>query len=227
MLAGHVGAALMLGRWERRAPIAAVVGASLWMDMLLWSLVLFGAEFVTIPADFSVTHQANFVFPYSHSLVASLAWSVAAAFLAYTMTRTASARWRLAMLMAAAVFCHWLLDVLVHVPELPLAGAGSRLFGLGLWQTLPWALTVEVLIVAGGMGLYLPRASLPRARKIGLALLCLGVTTVTLLGMTVAAPPPSADAMAGGALAMDLLVVALVAWLAHAARVSGESDAPG
>ena len=72
MFAGHVGAALALGRVERRVNVGVFVFAALVLDVLLWLLVLVGLESVTSPANFSATHQPEFAFPCSHGLSASL-----------------------------------------------------------------------------------------------------------------------------------------------------------
>src|SRR4051812_6666623 len=133
MFAGHVGAAMALARAERRINLGVLVFAALFLDFALWLLVLLGWESVTIPINFSATHQPEFVFPYSHGLLASIGWSAVAGlatFLAYP--RLNRAKVRAAVLVAAAVFSHWLLDALVHAPELPILGASSAKIGLGL-----------------------------------------------------------------------------------------------
>ncbi len=126
--------------------------------------------------------------------------------------------WRIAVLVAAAVFSHWLLDALVHLPELPLAGAGSPRVGLGLWQAMPVALLVEAGIVAVGLWLFLPGSTLSRGRSIGLAVLSLALLAFTILGMTIAPPPPSAQAMAGSSLVTLVAVCLLACWLGRAPR---------
>jgi len=214
MFAGHVGAGLAIGRLERRINVGVFIFAAVLIDFMLWLFVLLGWESLVIPADFSATHQPDFVFPYSHGLLAGIAWSAlagAAAFLWYT--RLKGARFRAAVLVAAAVFSHWLLDALVHVPELPVAGERSEKVGLGLWQIMPVALAVEALIATAGLFLFLSGAGISRAKKIWLAVLCLVVLVSTLLGMTVAPPPPSAIAMAGTSLVTIAVVVALAGWL--------------
>lgn len=71
MLAGHIGAALAIGRAERRINLGAIVSAALLLDCALWLFVLLGWESVTIPANFATARQLAFVFPYSHSLLAA------------------------------------------------------------------------------------------------------------------------------------------------------------
>lgn len=219
MFAGHVGAALAIGRAERRVNIGAFVAAALLLDLVLWLFVLLGWESVTITADFASTHQPEFVFPYSHGLLSSLLWSALAGAVAFAWSaRLGIPPWRVAVLVAAAVFSHWLLDALVHLPELPLAGAGSPRVGLGLWQAMPVALLVEAGIVAVGLWLFLPGSTMSRGRSIGLAVLSLALLAFTILGMTIAPPPPSAQAMAGSSLVTLVAVCLLACWLGRAPR---------
>jgi hypothetical protein len=47
--------------------------------------------------------------------------------------------------MGAAVLSHWVLDLMVHVPELPLGGETAAKVGLGLWNVMPPSLMLEGL----------------------------------------------------------------------------------
>ena len=224
MLAGHIGAGLAIGRADRRINVGVLIFAALLLDLLLWLFILLGWESASIPADFASSHQPHFTFPYSHGLVGSLAWSLLATLAAYWwFPRPGATKLRLAALFGAAVFSHWLLDALVHAPELRLAGPQSRMVGLGLWHSMPLALTVESLIVAVGLWLYLPRAPISRGKKLGVCVLGAGVLGFTIVGMTVAPAPPSVDAMAAGSLVTLLIVVALAWWLG---KVPGEPVYP-
>jgi hypothetical protein len=78
VFAGHIGAAMAIGRAERRVNLGVVVFATMFLDFVLWLLILLGWESATIPANFNTTHQPEFVFPYSHGLLASVGWSVLA-----------------------------------------------------------------------------------------------------------------------------------------------------
>jgi hypothetical protein len=227
MFAGHVGVALALGSAERRVRVGVFVTASMLLDIVLWLLVLSGAESVAIPADFARTHQPEFVFPWSHGLAASLAWAALAALAAWPMLAgLGAARTRAAALVAAAVFSHWLLDVLVHRPELPLLAAGSPHLGLGLWDRMPTALGVESALVALGLWLFLRDSRLPRRRSLALAALVVVLLAFTVVGMTVAPPPPSAGAMAATSLLMLLATCALADWLGRPLPPAGARSMP-
>ena len=216
MFAGHVGAGLLLGRGARAVNVGAFVVAALLLDLLLWCFVLAGWERVTVPADFRSTHQASFVFPWSHGLAAACGWSlIAAALVAWSQGPASALRLRAALLIAAAVLSHWLLDALVHVPELPLAGAGSMKLGLGLWRHMPAALALESLLVVAGLWLYLQGSGWVRWRAIVLVALCAVLLLFTIAGMTVAPPPPSVTAMAASSLVTLVVSCGLVLWVAN------------
>jgi hypothetical protein len=217
MLAGHVGAALAIGRVDRKLNIGILVFAALLLDCLLWLFVLIGWETATIAADFGNTHQAAFVFPYSHGWLSSIGWSALAGAVTLAWYARRQQSWvRPAACIAAAVHSHWLLDALVHAPELPIAGVSSPKLGLGLWQMMPLAIACESVITLAGLYLFLSGANLSRTRQLWLAVLVLVVLAFTIAGMTVAPPPPSATAMAAGSLFTIGLVVAIACWLGRA-----------
>ena len=199
---------------ERRVNLGLLCFAALLLDFVLWLLVLAGWESVTIPPDFIATHQPQFVFPYSHGLLAGIGWSVLAGAATFLWCRRLGpSRLRAAALVAAAVFSHWLLDALVHAPELPIAGAGSAKVGLWLWQDMPVALAVEAFVTFAGLYLFVAGAALSRPRKASLAALSLVVVGFTAIGMTAAPPPPSVGAMAATSLVTIIVVSLLAGWL--------------
>jgi len=213
MLAGHIGVALAVGSTERRVNVGVFIAAALLLDLVLWLFVLLGIESVSIPPDFETTRQVEFVFPYSHGLLAAAVWSVAAGAIGSWAYSRLQQRWRIGSLIAAAAFSHWLLDALVHKPELPLAGGGSLQLGLGLWDAMPIAVGVEAAIVVLGVYLFVAGSSLSRGRSVALAVLSLALLALTVFGMTIAPPAPSAFAMALSSLLTLVAVTALAVWL--------------
>ena len=218
MFAGHIGTALAVGRAERGVNVGAFVAAALLLDFLLWLFVLLGWESVVIPADFSGTHQPEFVFPYSHGLLASVVWCCLAGVVAFLLCSHLRTRWRAAALVAIAVLSHWLLDALVHRPELPLAGSGSHRVGLALWDHMPFALALEAALVLVGLILFISGARIGRRKAISLVVLSVVAMIFTAVGMTVAPPPPSATAMAASSLVTLTVVCVLACWFGKPAR---------
>lgn len=206
MFVGHIGAGLLLKRFEPRLNLGALLFAALFADLLLWALVLFGIETVGVPETAGSARFFTFVFPYSHGLAASVIWSGLAAL---TISFFAVRGSRLAWAAALAASSHFMLDLLVHIPELPVIGQGSLKLGLGLWRHMPIALVLELVLAAIALVLYLNSIQLSRAR----ALLLGGIVTVTAL-LTVIGPyipgelPPPA-ALALSSLLMVIVVVSL------------------
>jgi hypothetical protein len=62
---------------------------------------------------------------------------------------------RIALVMAIAVFSHWLIDLVVHTPDLPLWSDSSMKFGLGLWNNAIVTYVLEAALLLGALWLYL------------------------------------------------------------------------
>lgn len=212
MWAGHLGAALALKRGNRDVNLGVLFLATQLADVVLWILVLAGVEHVTVPADYAHRHYFLFDFPYSHSLPATAAWCLV------TFVVTAALgprigvgvrRFRAGGILAAAVFSHFFLDVLVH-PAQPLPNGNSTI-GIGLWDAMPIALALELGIVALGWRLFVRGNVLSRKRTRGLAGMVAIVSVLTVVGMTVAPAPTSLTAVAITSL-VSALVVSAIAW---------------
>ncbi len=111
---------------------------------------------------------------------------------------------------------HWFLNALVHVAELPLAGPGSPLVGLGLWRNLPVALAVEGGILTAGTCAFVRRGGAPRWRAFAIGGCGALALARTVIGMTAAPAPPSVTAMASTSLLTVVVVCGSIYWLASA-----------
>jgi hypothetical protein len=96
---------------------------------------------------------------------------------------------------AAAVFSHWVLDLIVHRPDLPLIPGNPIRVGLGVWNSIPATYVVEFGLYATGVALYL-RTTTATDRVGRYALWALvAVLAVTYVGSQAGPPPPSAQAI--------------------------------
>lgn len=215
MFAGHLAAGLALKQVGRRLNLGWLFFAALFHDFLLGILVLLGLEQIHVPAGFAQAHYLTFTFPYSHGLAASLIWSL----LAFGITYAALPRWtskernQAGLAIALAVFSHFVLDWLVHIPDLPLLGKDSLKIGLGLWITPLFALALESALVLAGFITYLvavkPKGGLARW---GLGLLLLLVTALTVSGTLFAETPPPAAGAAMSWIFQPFLISGLAYW---------------
>lgn len=118
----------------------------------------------------------------------------------------------------ALVVSHWVLDVITHIPDMPLYPGGPK-FGLGLWNSVPGTLAAETLLFALGVWIY---ARATRARDALGKWAFAGVTAFLFVGFVVNAngtPPPSVTALWIMALALGALTLWL-AWFADHHRSS-------
>lgn len=213
MFAGHLGVGLALKGRCRSVGLGVLLAAALLPDIVLWALVVVGVEKVQAPVDYRTAADFEFDFPYSHSLAATVAWSLLAGASGALCRRHRPDRWRVAFVVAAGVFSHFILDWLVHRPELPLLGPGSPQLGLGLWRHLVIAWTVEGLIAFAGVWLYLRAVKIPLARRVTLVGVMALVMAVTVWGQAQRTAPPAPTEMAWSSLVTIAFVVALGVWI--------------
>ena len=214
MFIGHFGLAFALKRAEPRTSLGTLFVAVQWVD-ILWALfLLLGWEHVDVVPGFTPVSPFDFLdYPLSHSLLAAVVWSglFGAAYYSWPTSDT-SRHLKRTLVVMVAVASHWFLDLIAHVPDLPLLGNDSTKVGLGLWRSLPATLAVESLLLAGGIFILLRRPSRqhpPRpVRILALAGFLLGIYLLSVFGP----PPPSAAVVAWTVLAGAVLLLALAIW---------------
>lgn len=209
MFIGHFAVALGAKKAEPRVPLAAWLVAAFGLDVL-WPLFLVsGLETVRIVPGITAFTPLDFVsYPWSHSLLMSVAWGVVAGLIA-------SRVWpgpRTFALVAAAVVSHWVLDYVTHRPDLPL-WPGGPLMGLGLWNSVPGTLIIEGLMFAAAVVVY-SRAFPERdsAGRWGLVVMLMLVTFMWSTG-PFSPPPPSVDAVMWMCLALVPILAIWAVWI--------------
>lgn len=228
MFLGHYGLALALKRVEPKISLGTLFVAAQLADLLWGIFLLLGWEHVRIlPDDNPLLTLQFYDYPISHSLVAAVAWGLAAAALYYSWpTRDTTRHWQAAALVGAAVVSHWVLDLVVHVPDLPLAGNDSLKAGLGLWRYFWPSVALELLVLGAGAALYVARRSRRhpvRPVRLGLVLLLLVITyAASLLGP----PPPSVMVIGVSDVIFLLGIGALAAWADRAASAPELARSP-
>ena len=204
MFIGHFALGFGAKKAAPEVSLGTLFLACQFADLLWPSLVLAGLETVEVQPGNTVVTPLNFThYPYSHSLMAMWVWAVLGAlgYMAFRRSRLQSG-----LVIAALVLSHWVLDVLTHRPDLPITLTGTGRLGLGLWNSLPAAVAVEVLLFMVGVGLY-ARATEPIDRKGSLGFWALvAFLLVVSIANLVGPPPPSAMAVAWAAQAIWLLV---------------------
>ena len=212
MFIGHLGVGLAFKKLDRRLNTAWLMAAALFSDLLLWTLVLLGFERVHIPANFVESHFLTFDFPYSHSLVASLVWSILFYLVVTMLARNADHR--RATIIAVAVFSHFLCDFVVHIPELPVLDNSSTKLGLGLWRHMELTLLLELGILVVGLILYLrSTCAATSAGKYGMILFMSVLAILAFVGTLSGPKPNSGSQVALSSLITQIIILILAYWL--------------
>jgi hypothetical protein len=223
MFLGHYGVALAAKRVEPKVSLGTLFVATQLVDLLWGVFLVLGWEHVRIlPDDNPLLTLQFYDYPISHSLLGCLGWALAAAALYYSWpTRDTTRHWQASALVGAVVASHWLLDLLVHVPDLPLAGNDSPKLGLGLWRHFGLSVGFELLVLSAGLIVYLrgrSRRHPVRPARLGLVLvLPVGIYVASLFG-----PPPPSSTAIGMSDAVLMLVMGLLAAWADRAATSAE-----
>lgn len=213
MFVGHYG------------PAAAVAGPkiNLWRGFLavqfldiLWApMVLAGIEHVRIVPNFTAANHFDlYHMPYSHSLPMALLWSLVAVLAYRGLARKAG--WGGAGLIGGLVFSHWVLDFLVHKPDLAL-WFGDEKVGLGLWDNRALSFSLEMVIFLGALAIYAGRTS-ARGLAGRATLPILAVVGVGLQVFGNWGPPPASPQEAAYSAIIAYAIFALLAAACDATR---------
>jgi hypothetical protein len=211
---GHYGAALAFKRVEPKVSLGSLFVATQLADVLWGAFLLLGWEHARIlPDDNPLLTLQFYDYPISHSLLGILLWGLAAAAVYYSWpTRDTTRHWQAAMLIGLTVVSHWLLDVLVHIPDLPLADNESPKLGLGLWRHFGLSVAFEFAVLGAGLAVYVARRSRRHpVRSVRLALITALLTAVYIASL-LGPPPPSMTVLGMSDVAFLLLVAGLAGW---------------
>jgi hypothetical protein len=202
MFLGHFGLGFAGKRVASRLSLGALFLAVQWADLLFFVLALFGVEHFRILPGATVVSPFDFYdYPISHSLVGLLVWGLLLGGAYYLLRRDRTAT----LLLAAGVVSHWMLDVIVHRPDMPVLPSGPKV-GLSLWNSPPITILLELVIYGLGILIYL-RTTRATDRTGTWALWSLILFLAVVWVASVAGPPPPDErTVAISGLAMWLFV---------------------
>ncbi len=211
MFVGHYGVSFAARRIAPTVPLWVLFIAVQLLDVVWAPLVLLGVEKVRIVPGITASNPLDLYYmPYTHSLVAALVWS-AGAFVIYRIVMPLGKR-AAASIVAGAVFSHWVLDFIVHRPDLPLYDNSSKV-GLGLWNLPVLAFGLEAALLFGGMWLYFRTGVANRVATAAFGLFMLAIQAYVFFG-----PPPSSDKAAAATALLAYAVFAVVIRLLEGRR---------
>jgi hypothetical protein len=215
MFIGHFAVGLALKRADKALSLGLLFIAAQLSDLIYGVTLLIGVEKISITAGTNPLTSAEYIFfPYSHSLVATLLWAglVTLIFLIASF-KSSLPKSKTALVMATAVLSHFILDAIVHNPDIDLLGNGIHKIGLGLWNYPLASYALEALLLITGLWIYLRTTkSTTFTGKYGLPTLSVILLTLNAVN-TFGLYPTNTQNFAVTMLAVYLGTMAIAFWL--------------
>ena len=194
MFVGHYSIAFAAKTERNRVPLWVLFVAVQFLDYIWATLVLLGIEKLRVIKGFTAGSMLDSYFhPYSHSLIAAVAWSGVAALAYGTFCSRHGCQYRksAALIVGLAVFSHWILDLIAHPRDLAIYDNRWKV-GFGLWNYRDPEFALEIALLAGGIVLYLARNVMPAIRR--KAVIVFGIALVVVeIGDTYVPRTPLTD----------------------------------
>ncbi len=226
MFVGHFGAGLAGKKAAPKPSLGTMFLAAQFLDLIWPILILTGIEKVEIGPGSTPSNTLEFTYyPFTHSLLMVLVWSLLFGVIYYFLKKNLKG----AVILGLLVLSHWILDLLVHIPDLPLFPGSGIKAGLSLWNHPAISVAIESLIFIGGIYLYL--TSTKTKNKTGTyafwgLIIFLGLAYLMSL---FSAPPPSVEAV-GYAGLLQWLFIPWAYWIDKnripVVKLSGEVHQP-
>jgi len=215
MFVGHYSVAFAVKTPRNRIPLWVLFVAVQLLDFLWAPFVLLGIEKVRFVPGITATNALDLYYmPYTHSLIGALFWS-AIAFATYKIGWRNIASNSAALLVSFAVFSHWLFDLIVHRPDLPIYDDTLKV-GFGLWNYKGLEFVLEIGILLFGAMLYL-KCNSAIARKMRI-IIFVAVLVLIQTSNTFLRRPPSSDRAFAITALVFYTVFAVIAFLLEKGR---------
>lgn len=219
MFVGHYSASFLAKSLQKTIPLWLLFIAVQLVDILWAIFVLLGIEKVRIVPGITASNALDLYYmPFTHSLVGAFFWSALAFRVCQFFPGLRS--WRTGLLVGASVFSHWVLDLIVHRPDLALYDNTFKM-GFGLWNHRVLAFILEIALLAGGVFWFVRTSSAKGRITVYLCVLVL----IQVVG-TFIFPPPSSDRAAALTALSLYLILALIAFLVEGRSVLAKTSAP-
>ncbi|MDN3645526.1 hypothetical protein QWY75_04795 [Pontixanthobacter aestiaquae] len=158
MFIGHWAPAFAAAAVSKNAPkLGTLFIAAQLVDWGFFLFAIIGVEKMRIEPGITAMNPLDlYHMPFTHSLVGTLAWAFAFLVLLLLLKR----QFVTAGIAALVVASHWLIDLLVHRPDLTIAGGEAR-YGFGLWNYPAAAIALELGITLAAFLWYVAKTKGP------------------------------------------------------------------
>ena len=209
MFIGHFGVGFGAKKIDTRPSLGTFFLAAQFADLLWPFLLILGIEKVEIKPGISAMNPLDFVhYPFTHSLLFIIIWGVLFGAVYFFFKKNLKS----AILLGVLVVSHWVLDLIVHIPDLPLYPGSALKVGFGLWNSIAATVIVEGLIFLGGVYLYF-KSTKAENKKGTFALWSLVIFLILVYVMNIIGPPPDSAQAIGYVGLSQWLIIAWGYWI--------------
>jgi hypothetical protein len=227
MFVGHYSVAFAARSEKNKIPLWVLFIAVQFLDYIWATLVLLGLEKLRVIKGFTAGSMLDSYFhPYSHSLIAAIAWSCIAGLTYKIFCSRHGCLYRkyAAFIVGAVVFSHWILDLIAHPRDLAIYDNTWKV-GFGLWNYRDPEFALEIGLLGAGIMLYLMRNAMPAIRKT--AVIAFGVALVVIqIGDTYVPRNPLTDKATAMGVWIFYTLFVVVAFLIEKIGSRRQTNAP-
>jgi hypothetical protein len=206
MFIGHFAVGLAAKKASPKINLGLLFIACQLLDLIWPVLILTGVEQVSVDHSATAVTPFNFsYYPWSHSLVMTIIYSLILGFIAAKVAKSN----RTGIVFGFVILSHWILDFLTHRPDLPLYFDGLKV-GLGLWNSVVATFIIEGGIFIIGIFFYLQASPLISKKRKVIFWSMIAFLFLIYIGNIFGPKAPidtHPNAIAGPALAMWLIVI--------------------
>jgi membrane-bound metal-dependent hydrolase YbcI (DUF457 family) len=209
MFIGHFGAGLAAKKVDTKPSLGTMFFAAQLFDLIWPVFLLLGIEKVKIVPGISAANPLDFTYyPWSHSLLIVLFWSFLFGIIYFRIKKNLKS----SVVLSLLVLSHWILDLLVHIPDLPLWPGSDIKVGFGLWNSVVSSVLLEFIIFAAGVYLYL-NVTQSKNRKGTFGFWGLIAFLVIIYVTNIFSPPPPSAEAIGYAGLLQWLFIPWAYWV--------------
>ncbi len=209
MFIGHYGVGFSGKKVVSMPSLGTMFFAAQFLDLLWPFLILLGIERVKIEPGLTASNPLDFTYyPFSHSLFFAIVWALLFGFIYFLVKRNL----RSSIILGLLVISHWVLDLIVHIPDLPLTPWTSLKVGIGLWNSLIFSAVIEVIIFCAGAYLYMI-ATKAKNKKGSFGFWGLVIFLLLIYFLNITGPPPPSVQAIGYAGLMQWLIIIWAYWI--------------
>ena len=211
MFIGHYGVSFATKKLAPELSLGVTFVAVQALDVVFALDLVGGVEKMRIVPHFTAFNPYDLYWmPWSHSLLAAIAWSIVGAVVWSLIARRSPRRVKESLVVGGAILSHWILDFPMHTPDLQIVPWSAQRVGLGLWNHRGAALIAELVVFLFGVALYVNALPAPtRAGRLR-TWAFVGVLVVLLFATPFLPDPPSTIGWA----AQALFAYVALAWVA-------------